>query len=95
MWVWNIESWVSFVLFVAAAVMEVFALCDAIMRPTAAYAATDKLTKPAWLLILALSVLTCVAFRFSILIFGILGIIAAGVYLADVRPALKQVSGHR
>ena len=95
MWVWNIESWVSFAVFVAAAIMELFALCDAIVRPGNAFTATDKLTKPAWVLILVLAVLTCLAFRFSVLIFGIFGVIAAGVYLADVRPALRQVTGRR
>ena len=94
MWVWNIESCVTFVIFVMAAVMELFALADAIVRPAPAYAATDKLTKPAWVLILALAVLTCIAFRSPVSIFGVFGLIAAGVYLADVRPALREVT-HR
>jgi uncharacterized membrane protein YoaK (UPF0700 family) len=94
-WVWDIESWVSFVIFIAAAAMELFALCDSIVRRADAYTATDKLSKPAWVLILALAVLTCIAFRSPVSIFGIFGVIAAGIYLADVRPALRQVTGRR
>jgi len=93
-WVWELEARVGTVLFVAAAAMELFALCDAMLRPSAAYAATDKLTKPAWLLILALALLTCIAFQVTTSILGVVGLVAAGVYLADVRPALRQVT-HR
>lgn len=91
-WVWDVEQWIGLVLFAAAAIMETFALCDGVIRPSEAYTATGKLTKPAWVLILVLALLTCLAFRSPISLFGLLGVVAAGVYLADVRPALKEVT---
>ena len=92
MWVWNIEDWIGLALFFGAALMETYALCDALVRPGEAYTATDKLTKPAWVLILVLALLTCLAFRSPISLFGLLGVVASGVYLADARPALKEVT---
>jgi hypothetical protein len=97
-WVWDVESWISLVVFVASAVFEVYALCDAIVRPAQAFTATDKLTKQAWLLLLGLAVLTCLAFRSwqsfhtPLGLLGIIGLVVAGVYMADVRPALRQVT---
>jgi hypothetical protein len=97
-WIWDVESWISFVVFVASALFELYALCDAIVRPAQAFPAAGKLTKPAWFLILLLALLTCLTFRSSesfhtpIGIFGVLGLVAAGVYMADVRPALRQVT---
>ncbi|HEX7740557.1 MAG TPA: DUF2516 family protein [Marmoricola sp.] len=91
MWVWNIEYWIGLALFAGAAVMEAFALCDAILRPAHSYAVTDKLSKPAWVLILLLALLTCIAFRSPVSLFGLLGVVASGVYLADARPALREV----
>jgi len=86
------EHYVELALFLVMAAMEVFAFVDAALRPAAAYPAADKLTKPAWLLILALALLTCLAFRSPMSLFAIIGIVAAGVYLADVRPALADVT---
>jgi len=69
--------------------LKVFAFADALSRPAAAYVAMGKLTKPAWLAILGLSVLLgLVTGLFGL--FGIVTIVAAVVYLVDVRPALRS-----
>lgn len=86
------ESYVVLALFLLMAALELFALVDALIRPAAAYAAADKLSKPGWLLILVLSLLTCLAIRSPLNIIGLLGAVAAGVYVADVRPALASIT---
>ena len=92
----SIEDWVGFVIFVASAAFELFALVDAARRPPQAYINTGKLTKPAWILILALALLTCLAFRGpSTSILGLLGLLASSVYMADVRPAVSPRRGRR
>lgn len=91
-WVADVESWIGLALFLGAALMELAALCDAVVRPAAAYTATDKLSKPAWLLILVLAVLTCLAFRSPVSLLGLIGVAAAGIYLADARPALREAT---
>ena len=69
--------------------LKIFALADALIRPAAAYVAMGKLTKPAWLAILGLSVLLgLVTGLFGLL--GIVTIVAAVVYLVDVRPAVRS-----
>ena len=73
-------------------VLKVWALIDCAVRPTAAFPLNDKLTKPVWLAILALTVLTALVTQ-PIGLFGIVGTVAAIVYLVDVKPAVTG-SGH-
>ena len=93
----SIEYWVGLIIFVAATAFESFALVDAAIRPSQAYVDMDKLTKPAWILILALALLACIAFlRLSpTSLLGLLSVLAASVYMADVRPAISSHRGQR
>lgn len=91
----SIENVIRWTIFIASAAFELVAFADAAMRPAAAYVSAGKLTKPAWLLIVAMAVLTCLAFRSPIGIFGLLGLLAASVYMADVRPAVAVRRGRR
>ena len=71
--------------------LKLFALVDACIRPTAAFPAAGKLTKIAWIAILAAAVLLGGA---SVLgLFGLIGTVAAIVYLVDVRPAVRELRG--
>lgn len=90
--VFQIEYYLQLALFVLMAGLEVFALVDAVTRPAPGYTAADKLSKPAWLLILVLAIITCLTFKSPMSIFGLLGIVAAGVYLVDVRPAIAAIT---
>ncbi len=69
------------------AVLKIWALVDACLRPAAAYELNGKLAKTAWVVILAVAVLLSATGLLNIL--GLLGVVAAAVYLADVRPALR------
>jgi hypothetical protein len=62
-----------------------------VIRPAQAYPAADKLTKPAWLVILGLALATGILFAGPLGLFAIAGLIAALVYLLDVRPALASL----
>lgn len=70
--------------------MAVFAFIDASLRRTDAYPAASKQTKVFWLVILGL---TIPVNYFQILFLQVIGLIATIVYIVDVRPALKQVTG--
>ncbi|GAB3822590.1 DUF2516 family protein [Kribbella italica] len=73
--------------------LKLVALLDAAFRPRQVFVAADKLTKPGWVLILATFSL-CQIFQGGWLsFFGLIGIVAAGVYLVDARPALRAASG--
>ncbi|WP_328538049.1 DUF2516 family protein [Streptomyces sp. NBC_00344] len=69
-----------------------FALVDAAIRREDAYRAASKQTKPFWLIILAIAFV--VNWLFSILSFlPVIGLVATIVYMVDVRPAVRQISG--
>ncbi|MEV7354229.1 DUF2516 family protein [Kitasatospora sp. NPDC059811] len=74
---------------------KLFALGDAVTRREDAYRAADKKTKPFWLAILA------IAFGWDLL-FGVnfftgigtlAGLVASIVYMVDVRPAIRELTG--
>lgn len=75
---------------IAVLVTTVYSFVHAAMQRPDAYTAAGKLTKPAWLGILGVSVLL-------IMVLQILGVViaacAAGVYMVDVRPRILEVQG--
>jgi hypothetical protein len=83
-----IEALLSLVMFVAQA----FAFVDATTHRPDAYVAGDKLTKKAWLIILGLAVVAHMLFWHPINLFNLVGIVAALVYLVDVRPTLRSLT---
>jgi hypothetical protein len=72
--------------------LAAFGLFDAAFRREDAFRAADKQNKVFWLIILAIALV--VSYLFSILsILPIASVVASIVYIVDVRPALRQVSG--
>ena len=90
-------GWFFEVLLLAAFVVEGWALLDAIRRPSGAFVAVSKQTKPLWLIILGVS--TAVGFGFAAYHLGALSIlpiaafVAAAIYLTDVRPKIREFRG--
>ena len=78
---------------VAAFVVEAWAFGDAIFRPAQAFPAAGKQTKPIWLIILGVAF---VLGLYSAIYGGVTGLlsviafVAAAIYLADVRPKVKD-----
>lgn len=83
----NLMLVLALVLFVCKAV----AFVDAATRPAALFVAAGKQTKPFWLLILGLALLVNMVMWNPIGILNVIGIVAAFVYLADARPAMKAL----
>ncbi|WP_347041298.1 DUF2516 family protein [Brachybacterium nesterenkovii] len=91
-----IENWIMLGLSVALLGIEVWALVNALRFRPDAYTAAGKRTKPFWaamtlgaVVIGLLSLLNMLG-----LFFAIIGIVMAGVFLADVLPALRTVMGN-
>lgn len=90
----DVQSWIVLALSVIALGVEAWALVDCIRRPSNAFEAAGKRTKNFWLLITIVAVLIgFIALNAFPGFIALIGVIAAGVYLADVRPALDQVMG--
>jgi hypothetical protein len=84
----NFDGFVYAVVFYAALALAVWAFVDALIRPAAAFVAAGKLTKPGWLAITGIAVLITYLFQ-PMSFLGLPAVIAAVVYLVDVRPAVR------
>jgi hypothetical protein len=84
------QTLISTVVLLAIFAVDAFALVDALTRPARAYLAADKLNKPAWSIILGLALAAHVLVYSTLL--SLAGLIAALVYLLDVRPALRELT---
>ncbi|MFF8384810.1 DUF2516 family protein [Streptomyces kanasensis] len=78
-------------LFIAMLVFAAVALVFAALAREDAYRAADKQSKSFWLIILGVTVV--VDLFLPMLILQLAGLIATIVFMVDVRPALRQVSG--
>jgi hypothetical protein len=83
------QNWLLLGIALIILCVKIFALVDALARPAAAYVSAGKLTKPAWLLILGLALAVDLVIFYPIQIISLIGTVAAFVYLADARPALR------
>jgi len=82
------------VLVFAVLATAVYALVHAALQRSDAYTAANKLTKPVWLVILAVAVaLTSVLYPLFNVLGTVIAACAAGVYLVDVRPKLLEIQG--
>jgi Protein of unknown function (DUF2516) len=84
-------------LLIGAFVVETWAFVDAIRHPAAAYIAAGKQTKPLWLVILGVAFVIGVGGAVGALslfsFLPILAFVASAIYLADVRPKVRETKG--
>ena len=76
-------------------VVKLFAFVNSLLYSADAYDAANKLTKPAWTIILGLGVVVQLVLGGPLGIINLIFTIAAFVYLADVRPALSSLTRRR
>ena len=92
----NVQYVVLLVLGVGSLALTGFAFVDALRRPGQLFPHVGKLTKGVWLGILAAAVLIAIVsfgYTRTLGLLNVIGVIAAGVYMADVRPKLKSIGG--
>lgn len=82
--IWLLAGWATFI-------VKAVALLDVFGRQPEAFPYLDRLTKPAWIAIAALS---CVShFIFGAFgVFGLVGLVACSVYLVDIRPKIIELN---
>jgi uncharacterized membrane protein len=85
-YIWLLFNWGVFLL-------ALWAVADCASRKAAAFTATGKLTKPTWLLMTGLSALISLPWLGFPMILVIIAATIAAVYLADVRPVVREISG--
>lgn len=90
----NAQGTIAYVLSLAIFAMQVFAFVDALRHRPESYVAAGKRTKTIWLAVTGVTVvLGFLTLGNPLNLFALIGIVGAGVYLADVRPAVKSISG--
>lgn len=79
--------------------IELFAFVEALRGQSVLYDLHGKLSKPAWLGLTAVAMILgffgVLGARSPIGLFGVIAIVVAGVFLADVRPVVCKSSGRR
>ncbi|MGW3557116.1 DUF2516 family protein [Streptomyces sp. NPDC000963] len=85
------DSLLNLVMFLVFTGFAVTALVFAAMAREDAYRAAEKQTKKFWLILLGINLV--LNLLLPMLFLQIAGVIAAIVFMVDVRPALAQVSG--
>ena len=95
--VFEIEGLFSLLVEVILLGVKIYAFVNCLMYSAEAYSAANKLTKPAWGIILGLGLVIQVVMAGSspINLINLAFTIAAFVYLADVRPALASLTRRR
>jgi len=83
------DWWLITALYWAAQGLTVWAFVDALIRPSAGFVAAGKLTKPGWAAITGLAMVVIYLYQNPMTFLGLPAIIAAVVYLVDVRPAVR------
>ncbi len=73
-------------------VVKIFAFVSSLMYSAESYSAANKLSKPAWTIILGLGVAVQLVMGGPLGFVNLAFTIAAFVYLADVRPALSSLT---
>lgn len=90
----SLQALIWFVFGLAALALSAFGLIDALRHRPDAFTAAGKRTRNFWLLVLGVAVaLSIVSVFAAFSLTWILAVVGAGVYAADVRPALRRVMG--
>jgi hypothetical protein len=89
----DLYFWTDQILFWGLVALRAWAVLDCVTRKAAAFPAADKLTKPAWLAILVFSGLIGTFLGSPAGIISLISVVVSAVYLADVRPAVREISG--
>ena len=86
------DVWLLLILYWASLALTAWAFADALVRQASGYVAAGKLSKPAWAAITGLALLIIFWMKTPMSLLGLPAVIAAIVYLVDVRPAVRGLS---
>ncbi|WP_239156619.1 DUF2516 family protein [Actinocatenispora thailandica] len=87
-----VQYYIELLLTVFTLVLELVALVHCAIQRSDAFRAVGTLSKPVWLLLIGGSTLLTLLLGSSpIGLIGLIGLIAASVYLLDVKPGLKDL----
>ena len=92
----DVQGFVLLILGIGSLLLTGFATIDSLRHRADLFPAVGRLSKAAWVgILIAAFLISIVSFAgtATLGLLNVIGVIAAGVYLADVRPKIKQISG--
>lgn len=89
----NAEYYLELAVLWGVFLFAVWAVTDCATRKAAAFTAAGKLTKPTWLLLTGLSALMAFPYLGFPFLLRMITTTVVAVYMADVRPAVREISG--
>lgn len=89
----SLQGIVLWLLVAASFVVKIYAFVDALRHKTPLYPAAGKRSKNFWLALTGVSLAIQVVILNPLSLLNIVGFVASAVYLADVRPALREITG--
>lgn len=95
MTLYAVQGWVMVVLGAAALGLQLWAFGHAAVTRADAFVAAGKRTKQFWMVVTGVASLIGFVFLFNqpLNIFNLIAVVAAAVYLSDVRPAVGSIRG--
>lgn len=91
-WATTVTGAISLVIAIIALALEAWAFVHCALQRPEAFSAIGTLSKGLWLAIIGGTVLLALLFISFGLIFTLIAMIAALVYLLDVRPAIREIT---
>ena len=70
-----------------------FAFIECIRAPAAVFPAIGRQSKVLWLILTGLALLTGLAPNLTLSLFGIAGAVIALIYVFDIRPRIRAITG--
>jgi hypothetical protein len=93
--VFALEGYAYLVVLLVMLAIKGFAFISAVLYPTEAYPAASRGTKAAWTIGLGIGLAAQILIPTPLNLINLAFTIAAFVYLADIRPALAEVTSRR
>ena len=90
--VFAIQGSIQLVVSVVLFGFQAWAFLDATFRRPDAFVAADKLTKPAWMIILGIALVAHLLIWNPVSFLNLIGAVAAIVYIVDARPAMQALT---
>ena len=89
----TVQNLVVLVLWVVLLGLKGFAFVECLRAPTQVFPAIGRQSKVLWLVLTGLALLTGLVPNLTLTLFGIAGAVIALIYLFDIRPRIKSITG--
>lgn len=92
--VFELQSTIMLLLNLLMLALKLWAFVDSLVHRSQEYHAASKWSKPGWCIVLGITLAVQVVLVGGFGILNLIGVVAALVYLLDVRPALRALTRH-